>query len=154
MSNGKSKTIIGRPFVKGQVANPKGRPRGIPDRRTKYRELIEPHLPALVDKCVTMALGGDVQALRLCLERVFPAMKPGDEHVELAPEGSSYPSEQARVVVDALLSGRITPASASALMMVIVGQVRVIEVDELMRRIDALERVSSERSVRQVGSAR
>ena len=137
--------VIGRPFAKGHVANPGGRPRGVPDRRTKYRELIEARMPSLVEKCVAMALQGDVQALRLCLERVLPALKTGDETVLLPTDHAARPSEQARVVVEAVLAGQISPSSASALMVVIAGQARVIEVDELTRRIEELER-SNERA--------
>ncbi len=45
-------------FKKGQSGNPAGRPKGIKDRRVKYRELLEQHTPALVSKTVELALGG------------------------------------------------------------------------------------------------
>ena len=39
-------------FKKGQSGNRAGRPKGIKDRRVKYRELLEPHAQALVKKAV------------------------------------------------------------------------------------------------------
>ena len=68
MSNLAAGPTRGKPFIKGQVANPGGRPPGLPDRRTRYREIIEQRMPELLERCVSMALQGDIQALRLCLE--------------------------------------------------------------------------------------
>lgn len=133
---------IGRPFVKGQVANPRGRPPGMPDRRTRYRELIEGHMPELIQRCVDMALQGDVQALRLCLERVLPAVRPGDEMVSLPFDPADGMGAQARSVVRAAFDGQISPSAASTLITAIAGQARVIETDELARRVEALETAS------------
>lgn len=130
---------VGRPFVKGEVANPAGRPRGLPDRRTRYRELIEARMPELVERCVMLALQGDVQALRLCLERVLPAIRPGDEPLMLPITAADTLSDRARIVVDAAFEGAITPAAAATMMTLIGGQSRVFEFDELLGRIQALE---------------
>lgn len=133
------KREVGRPFKKGTAANPKGRPRGIPDRRTKYRELIESHMPDLIDKCVALALRGDMQALRLCIERVLPVPKAGEDYVDLAEPLVGTPAEQGRVVLKAVSDGQLPPAAAASLMSAIAAQARIVEVDELAKRIEALE---------------
>ena len=72
-------------FKKGQSGNPSGRPKGVKDKRTELRELLEPHAEALVKKAVDLALMGDTSALRLCLERIIPAVKS----IEVNPGGNT-----------------------------------------------------------------
>jgi len=59
-------------FKKGVSGNPDGRPKGIADKRTELAKLLLPHAEALVAKAVELALAGDPQALRLCIERLIP----------------------------------------------------------------------------------
>lgn len=40
------------------------------------RDLLLPHAPALLAKAVELALNGDIQALRLCIERLLPKAVP------------------------------------------------------------------------------
>ena len=146
MSNKVNLPVRGRPFAKGQVANPGGRPPGLPDRRTRYREIIEQRMPELLERCVSMALQGDIQALRLCLERVLPAVRPGDERVELSISAAEGLSVQARKVADAAYTGKVAVSTAEALLSVITAQARVLELDELVNRIQTLEAVAAQRS--------
>ncbi len=53
-------------------------PKGSTDKRTELRELLLPHAPALIDKAVELALGGHIAALKLCLDRIIPSMRPID----------------------------------------------------------------------------
>ena len=63
----------GRPFEKGKSGNPGGRPRGARSRTTLAAQvLLDGEAEALTRKAVELALGGDVTALRLCLDRVIP----------------------------------------------------------------------------------
>ncbi|MCU7807824.1 MAG: hypothetical protein KZQ73_08165, partial [Candidatus Thiodiazotropha sp. (ex Semelilucina semeliformis)] len=66
-------------FKKGKSGNPKGRPKGVADRRTLFRKHIESKAEDLIKKVVEMALDGDVRAMKLCLERITPPMRPKDE---------------------------------------------------------------------------
>ncbi len=59
-------------FKKGQSGNPNGRPLGCLNKRTQLAALLEPHAEALISKAVELALGGDTNALRLCIERLLP----------------------------------------------------------------------------------
>lgn len=130
---------IGRPFIKGQVANPKGRPPGLPDRRTRYRELIEARMPELVERCVQLALQGDVQAMRLCFERVLPALKATDDQFAIPVDDATGIGDHARAVVAAVLGGELTPAEARNLMAVLMDQSRILEVESFELRLAALE---------------
>jgi len=63
-------------FEPGRSGNPSGRPRGSADRRSELRAMLEPHAPALLEKVIQMALEGDLVAMKLCLERCLPSLRP------------------------------------------------------------------------------
>jgi len=65
--------VRGRPFVKGQSGNPRGRPVGRRNNKTLAAAvLLEGESEALTRKAVELALAGDPTALRLCIERILP----------------------------------------------------------------------------------
>ena len=59
-------------FKPGCSGNPHGRPRGALSKRTQLSKLLEPRAVELVEKMIELALDGDAQALRLCIERLIP----------------------------------------------------------------------------------
>ncbi|WP_321938248.1 DUF5681 domain-containing protein [Burkholderia cepacia] len=125
-------------FKKGQSGNPAGKPRGTRDKRTALRELLQPHAADLVAKAVELAKAGDTTALRICIDRCIPAIKAKDAPVDL-PELTGSLAEQGAAVMHAMARGRITPDEASAVMQVIAAQARIVEVDELEKRLAILE---------------
>lgn len=65
-------------FTKGQSGNPAGRPVGSKNKCTQFRELLEDDLPALVSVLRDKALEGDMNAMRLLLERLVPKVQVVD----------------------------------------------------------------------------
>jgi hypothetical protein len=65
--------------------NPGGRPKGARDALTKAQSILWDNAEALVRKTVDMALEGDTKALKLCIERIFPAVQ-----AEPTKNGSTY----------------------------------------------------------------
>jgi hypothetical protein len=59
-------------FTKGHSGNPKGRPIGSLNKHSRLAVLLESHAEALINKTVELALAGDINALRLCIERLMP----------------------------------------------------------------------------------
>ena len=60
-------------FPIGVSGNPSGRTKGRKNRATYMAEaLLEGECRALVRKAIELALGGDLVALKLCLERLLP----------------------------------------------------------------------------------
>ncbi len=146
MSKRTSNSIKRRPgnpsFVKGCPSpNPSGRPRGIQDRRVQLRALLEPHKERLIQKVVSLALGGDVSALKLCLERLVPVLRPISEPVQIdnIPNGLSL-SEQAKAIFTETIAGRIPTDDAARLLELITGQVKIIELTSLFERVERLEK--------------
>ncbi|TAM02187.1 MAG: hypothetical protein EPN70_17560 [Paraburkholderia sp.] len=125
-------------FKKGVSGNPAGRKRGTPDKRTALRELLQPHAEGLVKKAVELALAGDTTALRICIDRCIPAIKAKDQPISLKGLNGT-PAQMGKTVLQAMAAGKITPDEAAAVMQVVTAQLRVIEVDDLVKRIEALE---------------
>ena len=73
-------------FVKGQSGNPAGRPVGSKNKCTQFRELLEDDLPSLVSVLREKALEGDMNAMRLLLERLVPKVQVVDMNLQSAYE--------------------------------------------------------------------
>jgi len=133
------RTTAGR-FQLGQSGNPQGRPKGIIDKRVRYRACFEQHGEALAQKAVELAMAGDTTALRLCLERVAPPLKASHQMTPLPGLMSSNNlAEQGREVLRGVALGEISPDEAEGVFRSLVAQSRITEVTELLDRIEALE---------------
>lgn len=132
-------------FLPGQSGNPKGKPKGLGDKRTELRELFKPHASALVEKAIQMALEGDSQAMRLCMDRLVAPIKAQSLPVVLKDMNGAL-AEQGDAVLKALGEGRITPSEGASIQQALIAQARIVEVDELERRLTELEeRIKSDR---------
>ena len=121
----------------GQSGNPRGRRPGSGEV-AKLRAAIAEHVPTILERLVAAALQGDVSAARLLLERVCPPLKATEEAAPLAlPDGTL--TEQGRAVLGAVAAGDLAPGQGAALLGAIGTLARVVEVDELARRLTALE---------------
>lgn len=92
----------------------------------------------LVAKAVELAKAGDTTALRICIDRCIPAIKAKDQPISLKSLGGS-PAQMGETVLRAMAAGEITPDEAAAVMQVVTAQMRIVEVDDLVKRIEALE---------------
>ncbi|MDO9213450.1 MAG: DUF5681 domain-containing protein [Methylococcales bacterium] len=123
-------------FQKGTSGNPKGR---TPAHLTaaKVRKDINDDLPDILNKLIELAKGGDVQAIKLVLERVCPALKPQTVPISL-PVSDSL-AGQGNEIIRATMTGKIPPDIGSQLITSLANQAKIIEIDELTKRIEALE---------------
>lgn len=88
-----------------------GRPSGEADtNRATFREGIAKNLQSLLAKVLERALGGDMAASKLLLDRSVPPLKPVAPLVAL-PElaAATTPSDQARAIVLAIAESRLPP---------------------------------------------
>ena len=122
----------------GQSGNPKGRPPGAGEL-AQLRASIAGDVPGIIKALTDAALGGDVQAARVLLERCLPPIKPIEQPTPLTlPTGASL-SEQGRAVLVAVAAGELAPSQGAALIGALGTMAKIHEVDELERRIAALE---------------
>src|SRR3990167_9567009 len=63
-------------FKPGESGNPTGRPKGIIDKRSELRSLLETHAKEIIEKLIERAKIGDDVAMRLCVDRLIPRVKP------------------------------------------------------------------------------
>lgn len=125
-------------WKRGQSGNPKGRTPGrLPI--TQMRESIAQSVPDILAALKEQALAGDVGAARLLLERALPPIKATEQAVPLVLDGATL-SDRGRSVLDAIAEGQIAPAQGAQLVAAIGQLARVVEIDELTARIDALEK--------------
>lgn len=123
-------------FQKGVSGNPAGRPKGVANQAS-IRAIIGADLPEIISTLRDLALGGDVAASRLLLERCVPALKSTDAHVSLPLTGN--PGEDARTIAQAAGRGEISPGTAQQLMGAVASLARIIEAGELVARLERLE---------------
>ena len=126
----------------GQSGNPRGRPRhSIAER---FRQAVDPRLDEVIDAVIQAALGGDVAACKLLLERVVPPFRAAQQPTPFAMEGNSL-TEKAQAVLAAVAGGTLPAADGVALVNALAALGRLVEIDDLERRIAALEEVKHAR---------
>ena len=127
-------------WKKGESGNPVGRRPGTGEV-ARLRAAIAADVPDIINSLAAAAKAGDVGAARLLLERVLPPMKAVEEPLRFDIAGKGL-ADQGRSVVAAAANGEIAPSQASALMAALGALARVIEVEELVDRVEQLERDS------------
>lgn len=134
------------PFVPGQSGNPQGRPRGSTDKRSALRELLDPHAPALVEKLVDKALGGDMSAMRICIDRCIPALKAVEQTIDVELTSNGEPREMSGRILNRMYHGEIDPETAQKMINTIARKISIDELAELYERLELLERQWSKAS--------
>ena len=123
----------------GQTGNPQGRPPG-QSEITRLRAAIAAHVPSILEQLVTAAKGGDVQASRLVLERILPPLKAVEQSVTLQLPEDGTLSGLGRSVLKCVAEGQLAPGQGAILLGSIGTLARVVEIDELATRVEALEK--------------
>jgi hypothetical protein len=94
-------------FKPGKSGNPAGKPAGARNKTTLAVEaLLDGEAETLTRKAIELALGGDMQALRLCLDRIAPARKDRLVQIKLPALNSASDAVMASAaIMDALSAG-------------------------------------------------
>ena len=127
------------PFKKGQSGNPKGRPKKNSATVERLRESIEKELPTIISQLTKAAKDGDIQATKLLLDRSIPAIKPIQQTVTVEGLNSNSLSKQGEALVTAMGNGHISAEQAQSMLSGLTSLSRIKEIDEIERRISALE---------------
>jgi hypothetical protein len=126
--------------MKGGARQGAGRKKGS-GQASHYRSMLEPYAEGLIQLVVDRAMEGDMAALKLCVDRLCAPLRPTDRLVTI--EGMADVkelSDKGELVLANVATGEVTPSEAQHLMNAISSQARILEVDELERRITELER--------------
>lgn len=125
-------------FKTGQSGNPGGRPKGIADKRTQLRSLLQPHAEDLVNKLIERAKLGDSWAMKLCIDRLIPPVKKDDAIFFDLPEGELGSPENMLKTVEsmtsAVASGQLSVAEAEKLSEFLNHQRKIIKDAEWKQR--------------------
>ena len=124
-------------FTKGVSGNPAGRPRGIKDKRHRYAESIESMIPDVLESVFQKAVAGDMTAAKILLDRSLPAKRPEQERVQIPIKENT--ALNAREVLKSVFDGEVSPDVGASLLASITGVLKAIEVEDLAKRIEALE---------------
>lgn len=133
-------------FRPGESGNPAGRRPGsgwVGKVRQQLQEAWEGSesdgADGIRSKLVELAKAGDMQAIRLVAERVCPPLRAVEAAVPIElPMGTL--GDKADAVLRALGVGELAPGQASQVMQAIAALAKVQEIDDLTRRIEALEK--------------
>jgi len=130
----------GRPFQPGNKYG-RGRPPGSRNKVARVcQDTLDSHAETLTKKCLCLAYQGNPTALRLCMERLMPARRQRALHFNLPPVKTiADVAAASESVVHGVARGQLTPAEGQAFSVILDGRRRLIESEELVQRIRALE---------------
>lgn len=136
-------------YKKGQSGNPNGRPRGSQDRRVQYRQMLEPHVPTVLNKLVELANGGDLTAIKIFMDRVVP--KINTELVNLSPIDKSKSAMQqltalSEEIDEKVRSGEFSVETGTALYTMLDNRRKLLDTTELEQRIKSLEGIATDKT--------
>lgn len=130
----------GKPFKPGQSGNPAGKPKGAKNKSTAMAQaLFDGEAETLTRKIIELAKNGDMQALRVCVDRLCPPMKAQAAPIQVEIPESDSISDIAKFLINAAAKGQLPPDVAAQLVSAVGTLARVVEVDELKERMAALE---------------
>jgi len=129
-------------FQKGESGNPAGRPRGVLNHATVLaQELLAARVESIAGKLIELAEGGDMRAIRVCMDRLVPAIKDQPIAVELPPiEKPADSVAAAAAIAAAVAAGELTAAEAARLAKVVDVYVRALDSKGFDERLGKLEK--------------
>ena len=128
-------------FAPGNNIGKNGRPQGSRNKATlAIEKLLEGEAEALTRKAIELAKDGDMQALRLCMERLCPPRRDSPVSVPLPKVETAADTAKAMAsVLEAVAEGDITPSEGTAIASIIEHHRRAIETTEIEERLRKLE---------------
>jgi Family of unknown function (DUF5681) len=124
-------------FEKGQSGNPAGRPPGSRNKATILAEsMFQGEAEAIIRMAIAKAKEGDMTAIRLCLERVFPRLRDRATLFDLPPINDAPEALAAMTtIVAGVRGGEITAAEGSDLSKLVDHYLRALEAKDFEQRL-------------------
>lgn len=119
--------------------NPKGRPRGIVDKRQRLQNAFADEAVAIAKVVISKALEGDMQAAGIALARLAAPLKAVAERVQFEMDSSLPLADQAKQILAAVAEGKVDPETGKTLISCLSSVASIEAVAELESRIILLE---------------
>jgi Family of unknown function (DUF5681) len=128
-------------FKKGSSGNPAGRPHGSLNKATlACLQLLDGKSEQLTAKLLEMALEGNIQAMRMCLDRTVPQRKERCINLDLRPVTSLKDRMfQFEDLTSAVAEGRITPSEGESFANILISQAKTLQLVEFARRLPEID---------------
>ena len=128
-------------FARGNSGNPSGRPPGSRNQSILLMEsLLQGEAEQLLRKAIELAMAGDTQALRLCLDRLMPPGKDRVVFFEFPPIHTLDDIPLAITsIVAAVSAGKLTPPEGEMLTRMLAGFAETMRAHDMERRLQKLE---------------
>jgi hypothetical protein len=135
-------TTIRKPRGRSFQPGNSGRPPGSKNKVTQIVEqLAEGQAEQLVQKVIELAQAGDVSCLRMMLDRLWPPRRGRPIKLDMPPlKTSADVLNSITLLLNAIAQGHLTPDEASALSLVAERSMAVISQQEMLKRIEVLEK--------------
>lgn len=128
-------------FQKGRSGNPHGKAKGTKNRATRAAEqLLQGDLDNICRRLIEEALKGNVQAIKLVLDRVLPPRRDRVIDITLSKLQTADDAVKGMsTIIEAIVSGKITPCEGEAMSRVVDAFVKALQTHEIEKRISMLE---------------
>jgi hypothetical protein len=128
-------------FEKGESGNPAGRPRGARNKRTLAAEsMFDRDATAIIDELIKLAKDGDIKAIRLCVDRIFPRPRGRPVAFDLPPMTCAEDAVTAMgAVVQAIGDGDVSAEEGAELAKVVAGFSQTIATSRMEQRLQQIE---------------
>lgn len=128
-------------FQKGQSGNPKGKVKGTKNKATCFIEsLMQSELNNIGQKLVELAMAGNLQAIKLVLDRIMPPKTSRSIQIEMPKIENTTDALQAiSTVIHAVGQGELTPSEGEAMTKIIQSFTQALQAYEFDQRLSRLE---------------
>lgn len=135
-------------FQKGHSGNPFGRPKGVKNKAVLLAEkLFENEIEEICRQAIELAKKGNIQAIKIVLDRIFPPRKETPVTIDLpVMKASKDILEAINQVTLAICCGKISPSDGETLSRIIERQAKAIELNEFEQRLKTLEDRQSDKA--------